>query len=458
MSLEQKIEILNNEKIPQVYEAGQKSMVDESKVIEKTVNGTGFVNIDDVSEIPHKVEVQLSSDTITDFSNIEVTVCGKNLLDKDNLILVKTYNGYNFYSIQVGAGNIVTFSYSQNIESGLNMYVCANTQLSTPNESKLWLYHKTSTSSTNKKVTITANDTGVVYLIISLEGIYLFKKYLGNDLQVELGSNTTSYESFKGATYTPNPDGTVNIKSISPIMNISTNETDINLSVNYHKSYGKQTAYDEFWDSYQENGTRTNYIAGFGGEGWTNKTFKPKYDITPQYADNLFQSSRIINLKQALIDCGVKLDMSGTKQSQYFLRSAQITVMPEIDTTGMTNITSLFSHAANLTTITKLILKDDGSQVASNTFTGATKIVTMIVEGTIGQNFDLSPCTKLSKESITSVINALFDTTTSMKLTLSKTAVNTAFGINVDDTTTYPEGSEYYTLRHSKDNWTISYI
>ena len=140
------------------------------------------------------------------------------------------------------------------------------------------------------------------------------------------------------------------------------------------------------------------------------------------------------------------------------MRSAQITVLPEIDTTGMKNITSLFHYAANLTTITKLILKDDGSQVASTAFNGATKLVTMIVEGTIGQNFDLSPCTKLSKESITSVINALSSTTTSMKLTLSKTAVNNAFGINVDDATTYPEGSEYYTLRHSKDNWTISYV
>lgn len=221
---------------------------------------------------------------------------------------------------------------------------------------------------------------------------------------------------------------------------------------------GKQTAYDEFWDEFQQKGARADYVAGFGGSGWNNKTFKPKYDITPVYADNLFQNARITNLKQALIDCGVKLDMSNVYQSQNFLRSSQITVLPEIDTTSMKNITGLFTYASNLTTITKLILKDDGSQVASNTFTGATKLATMIVDGTIGQNFDLSPCAKLSKESITSVINALSDTTTSMKLTLSKTAVNTAFGINVDDVTTYPEGTEYYNLRHSKDNWTISYV
>ena len=41
---------------------------------------------------------------------------------------------------------------------------------------------------------------------------------------------------------------------------------------------GKKSQYDEFWDSYQENGTCTNYNYAFYGRGWTNKTFNPKYD------------------------------------------------------------------------------------------------------------------------------------------------------------------------------------
>ena len=51
-----------------------------------------------------------------------------------------------------------------------------------------------------------------------------------------------------------------------------------------------------------------------------------------------------------------------------------------------------------------------------------------------------------------------FDTThlaegvTGASITLSKTAVNNAFEIDVDDTTTYPEGSEFYVLRNSKNN------
>lgn len=43
-----------------VYEAGKKSMVDESKIIEKTVSGS-VIALDDVSEVPHEVVVQLSN-------------------------------------------------------------------------------------------------------------------------------------------------------------------------------------------------------------------------------------------------------------------------------------------------------------------------------------------------------------------------------------------------------------
>jgi hypothetical protein len=42
------------ESIPNVYKAGQNSMVDESKIIPKTVSGT-YISVDDVSEIPHSV-------------------------------------------------------------------------------------------------------------------------------------------------------------------------------------------------------------------------------------------------------------------------------------------------------------------------------------------------------------------------------------------------------------------
>ena len=101
----------------------------------------------------------------------------------------------------------------------------------------------------------------------------------------------------------------------------------------------------------------------------------------------------------------------------------------------------------------------NGGKQYDNIFAGASALEEITITGTIGQNgFSISPCVKLSKDSIKSVINALSTTTSGLTVTLSKTAVNNAFGIDVDDTTTWAEGTEYYELRHSKDNWTISYI
>lgn len=455
MSLEQKIEILNNEKIPQVYEAGQKSMVDESKVIEKTVSGTDFVNIDDVSEIPHNVKVQLSSDTITDFSNIEVTVCGKNLWDKDNPTLKTSKDGYNFYAIKVGAGNTVTYSYSQGIQSGVDLYVYINTVPWSPDNPELWLYHKTGGGLVHKKGKITAGNTGIIYLAVNIGAVTsgTFMNLLSNYLQIEVGSEATEYESYESKIYTSTPDGVVNISSISPTMNIFTNETDINISAKYHKSYGMQTEYDRFWDSYQSNGSRTSYVYAFGGVGWTAKTFKPKYPIKPVGATYMFAQS------YANFD-GVELDTSDLTSATYMFQTYYGRYIPTINISKIVEswaIGYMFAHSF-IVTIEKLIVSEN-TAFANTMFTNATRLENITFEGTIAKNgLDLSPCTKLSKESITSVINALSSTTTELKVTLSKTAVNNAFGIKVDDTTTYPEGSEYYTLRHSKDNWTISYI
>lgn len=67
------------EKVPMVYEAGQMSMVDESKIIEKTVSGS-VISLDDVSEVPHEVSVQLSRHT-------------DNLFDKNSGIVIDAYIG-----------------------------------------------------------------------------------------------------------------------------------------------------------------------------------------------------------------------------------------------------------------------------------------------------------------------------------------------------------------------------
>lgn len=77
------------------------------------------------------------------------------------------------------------------------------------------------------------------------------------------------------------------------------------------------------------------------------------------------------------------------------------------------------------------------------------------VPNTINITIPFQWCTKLTKASITSAINGLNADVTGQTVTFNKYAVNNAFGINVDDESTYTD--EFNTLRQSRSNWTFAY-
>ncbi len=77
------------------------------------------------------------------------------------------------------------------------------------------------------------------------------------------------------------------------------------------------------------------------------------------------------------------------------------------------------------------------------------------VPNTINISISFLQSSKLTKASLESIINGLNGEVTEQTLTLSKTAVNNAFGINVDDETTWTD--EWMALRVSKSNWTFDF-
>lgn len=192
---------------------------------------------------------------------------------------------------------------------------------------------------------------------------------------------------------------------------------------------GGDSYYDTFWDSYQENGKRTNYNYAFAGRGWNNTTYNPKYKkLKPSYVTNMFSAS-------AITDTLYPIDLT----------NVQSTIIAMFQGSALKKIRTLTVKETNV--------------FASSAFESTTNLEEIEFAGTIGSNnINFGGSTKLNKQSIESIINALSSTKTGLSITLSKTAVNNAFGIDVDDLTTYPEGSEYYILRHSRDNWTIKYI
>ncbi len=217
---------------------------------------------------------------------------------------------------------------------------------------------------------------------------------------------------------------------------------------------GKYDEWSDFWDAFQENGARRNYDYAFRGKWWNDETFKPKYDLIIDHGVGCFtfRNCAITDLEAILKKQNVNLTFWGGNCSECF-NSSTITVMPELDVSEITSFYLFFAWCSKLHTIRKLTFKE--SQIISTgMFDGCTALTNLEIGGVIGNDFRIAS-SPLSKESIESIVNHLSDSVADKTATFKKTAVNNAFGINVDDETTYTE--EWKTLRNSKTNWTFAY-
>ena len=423
--------------VPKVYEAGQKSMVDESKIIEKTASGIGFVSVDDVSEIPHEIKVQLSSDTITDFSGVEVTRYGKNLFDISSTLGFQSQFGG--LSNNVDGNNLIVTCGGSNRTGYLDLGIL---------QAGIYTIYLGGSNSTTKRIYIgdtlsSVVDTGyasttetLTFVLTETSRAWVMRStftpdkspYTFSNIQLEFGSTTTYYEPYTNpVTRTANADGTVEgITSLSPYVCLRSNVGGVSISMTYHKSWGMQAAYDRFWDKYQDNGKRTVYDNCFSGGGWTDELFKPKYDIQPTGAYMMFRSTGI----KDLTNLDVKLDFSKATSIQYMFQWASTEKIGVFDVNSVTTLSSTFAYASKLHTIEKFILRADGSNIFSGTFDSARALTNITFEGVIGNDFNIKDA-PLSKASIESILSALSKTTTGKALTLNKAAVDEAFKENI---------------------------
>ena len=238
------------------------------------------------------------------------------------------------------------------------------------------------------------------------------------------------------------------------------NELKINNQRIYDAGYGagygagKQAEYDAFWDAYQENGNRTDYQYAFCRKGWNNETFKPKYPIVAKgTAAYIFDACGLTDFD--FVEKGIELDTSGASSLTYLFRGAGgIKRVGIINGTGCKDLNRLFYYMTSLEAIDNLVINENVG--FDNTFIGSENLVNITISGVIGKNGFSITSKVLSKTSIESIINALSTTTSGLTVTFSKVAVNNAFGINIDDESTWT--FEWLELRGSKSNWTFSYV
>lgn len=231
------------------------------------------------------------------------------------------------------------------------------------------------------------------------------------------------------------------------------------IAENEQKVYdaGRTQEWSDFWDDFQQNGNRTNYRNAFGsdingGIVWTDRMFRPKYDLKVKQASAMFGKSTIKNIKQSLIDCGVSL-IDNAASLYYTFFESSTTHIPDLSNKAKTNIQNAFNAATNLVWI-------DGIRVAENcqcqnAFNNCIALEHVIFYGTIGTiGLNLKWSTKLDSESIESIIAALSDTTTSLTITLPTTAKATYYNAHSNEYA--DEETAWSALIGTKSNWTIS--
>lgn len=172
---------------------------------------------------------------------------------------------------------------------------------------------------------------------------------------------------------------------------------------------GRETEYDEFWDSVQQNGSRTNYSYAFAGD--MASTFKPKYSMQPKsvyymfaYFNHYATPALSVDLVELLEEAGVTIDFSNCTSFGNWLMWSNITRIGVIDCKAFTGPFHCY-YAHQLRTIDKLILYE-GNGTSFN-WEGCSWLTNITIEGVIEKAFDIHYTKRLTHESLMSIINAL---------------------------------------------------
>lgn len=189
---------------------------------------------------------------------------------------------------------------------------------------------------------------------------------------------------------------------------------------------GKKSEYDFFWDGLQDKGKRRMYSSTF--QGWTDEMFYPKYDLVfGTQSTGQFHFAKIKDLSRRLEECDVTMRFA-TNSLQSFFNQCTSTSCPTLDFSHVTgnNTVSMqytFQAASNLR---RIHLKNARLAYYQNPFSGCNSLEEIVLENVVFtatsvSGLSLADSTKLTKESLLAVINALQQTTNTVTFTFGTT-------------------------------------
>lgn len=203
---------------------------------------------------------------------------------------------------------------------------------------------------------------------------------------------------------------------------------------------GDSSFYDDFWDSYLQNGERTDYTNAFAGTYWTTNIFDtPKYVLKPTIADRMFQSTGITEIPDGVLDTSQCTNMN------YMFQTTKMLKIPIIDCSNCTALTNTFREGYMQESITDIILVNVRADCTfSNTFYYTSNLVNLNITGTIGQNISFAQSSTLSSNSVQKIIDCLDDLTGTTAQTIT---FHTAVKGNLSD-------AQIATITNK--NWTLA--
>lgn len=221
---------------------------------------------------------------------------------------------------------------------------------------------------------------------------------------------------------------------------------------------GKKDAYDEFWDDFQKNGTRTMYNFSFGC-GWNADNFKPKYPIKPTRAYMMFYNNEddCLIIPDFVEFCDnlaaeqgktpeTHPDMFYEDKGQWHYKlldfSECITANGALarihtkhhgvlDFSKCTNMGQLFySHnwgSGNSIQKIEKFISSEKTAFTATTFQYAVNLTDITMDGVVAKSIDFGACTKLSEASIRSVVSVLSESVSGQTATFNKSAKEAKF-------------------------------
>ena len=226
---------------------------------------------------------------------------------------------------------------------------------------------------------------------------------------------------------------------------------------------GSRSEYDRFWDSFQNYGNRTDYSWAF--RHVSDYCAQPKYKVQNLASNSkvgcMFQLSKITKLESKYFDLSSITSITDEQSQQMYAVFNNCSELVEIEDIGIPamDYSATWYYCPKLETIA-VVRCASGKKFDSTykPFYGCTALKNVTFFGlldTDGLTLQYSP--DLTKASIESVIGVLSTSTSGLKVTLSKAAVNKAFETS-SGANNGVNSSEWKSLIATKSNWTISLV